>query len=303
MNRTFLLQRVSSRVCVGLAACAWLVACGPKVEGSDADSGTTQEPTTTQAPTEAGTGTSGATEPTSEPDTAGETAGESEGDTSAGACEPGEVEGEVTCAPIGTAVGFFEFSQGALPEAGPCTVMTIADDGVEVQTITLACEGETFDLEIHTADPHRAVSVTEGMAVDLLYQPYDDVCGGFRGQFGLRDEFGNLLVGGINAPELLVGFDGSPVQVGVVSTNCPSAPGQTCEFDGQLIEHRVALKFTFEEAEEVVFGGSSGQLGLQNSYTFNVSSAEEIVCWSSDECAIECFEQRIDAVWVLSFEG
>lgn len=266
-------------------------------EGSSSGSSSTGTSSAGSSSTGApGTGTTGTTLST-------ETA---EPTTGSPVCAPGPVAGGVACEDPGQAVGRFEIVAGA-PESGGCTITALEDDGVEIETITLQCgAAEPLVIAVHTRSPHVTLAASPGTLVVLSHVPWEDLSATFDGWISLRDELGNLLFGGISAPQIDPQFPGpmdwSPLSVALAESDCPSDWGQSCDTRGQLLEHRVALDFAFDGEADAVFGGGSATLGQLNSFTILVSSAQTLVCWP-DTCALEFFTQRIDAVFLIGFEG
>ncbi len=210
----------------------------------------------------------------------------------------GADRGRITCVTEGSTVGRFTIDPNP-PGTGPCVVTAIDDDGVEVQSLTLQCNDGSFTLAIHTADPHVAVPVIVEDAVTFEFTPWEDICSGVTGLAALRNLDGDLLFGGINAPDQALEnmFPGwTPVQVSILATGCPGTE-EFCDFRGTLVEQRAGLKFTADGGEAVVFSGNSGMVGADIAYTINVSTAERTVCLAQD-CANRCYHSRVEAVWV-----
>lgn len=264
-----------------------LPACGP---GNQSSTSATTTLSTSETNSDGATTTETGGTSTDTIDTATE--------TSSIECAPGPVEGEFECEPPGASIGSFTFPPGTSVPRGTCTLLTVMDDEVEVQTLTLKCGPSVpFDVEIHTAAPHVPIEVTEGMSVTIDHAYVGDECRG-TGFVALHDEDDNLLFGGINAPTAALWpapLSWSPLQISLADSNCPGMVGD-CGIMGTLITHRSALRVSLDDAMALVFPGNSATVG--EAYTINVSRADSLVCLMTTPCGYNCSNVNTTAVWV-----
>ena len=211
---------------------------------------------------------------------------EPDGSTPGMACIDYEPPGIDNCTAGGEATADLRF-EGAFGEVvdAACTVAALSSEDLE-ESLSLDCDGETYQLIYSSGAPHLVAPVVENDEVQFSMRFYQGEFANARRSIILRSPQGELLMAFVGHYDLMdpltLPIEEFSMTFGDTGCSAFDAGSPLCDSPGELVAAgHVSVQLQTEEgAVEPLQAGGAAEFSLAGrSYDVIVDEASRIVCW------------------------